>query len=79
MIDKWPNSSWKLDTNSNPHESDFLKLDISKAESRLSWKPVWELSQTLEKIVDWHRAWLNEEDMQAVCLAEIEEYMRDMQ
>ena len=78
MIAKWPNSSWKLDKNSNPHEADFLKLDISKAESKLNWRPVWELSQTLEKIIVWHQAWFNKEDMQAACLAEIEEYTRDM-
>ena len=78
MISKWPNSSWELDNNSNPHEAGFLKLDISKAKSKLGWSPVWELSQTLEKIVSWHQAWLNKDDMQAVCLTEIEEYTRDM-
>ena len=78
MILKWPDASWKLDQNSSPHEAGFLKLDISKAESRLGWKPVWELSYTLEKIIAWHKAWLNKEDMQATCLTEIEEYMKDM-
>ena len=78
MIAKWPNSSWELDSNSSPHEAGFLKLDIAKAESRLDWKPVWELSQTLEKITSWHQAWLKKEDMQAACLAEIKEYTRDM-
>ena len=78
MISKWPNSSWELDNNSNPHEAGFLKLDISKAKSKLGWSPVWELSQTLEKIVSWHQAWLNKDDMQAVCLTEIEEYMREI-
>jgi len=78
MISKWPNSSWELDQNSNPHEADFLKLDIVKAESKLGWQPVWELSHTLEKIIDWHRAWLDKEDIQVICLAEIEEYTRDM-
>ncbi len=78
MIAKWPNSSWEFDQNSNSHEADFLKLDIAKAESKLGWQPVWELSHTLEKIIDWHRAWLDKEDIQAICLAEIEEYTRDM-
>ena len=78
MIAKWPNSSWELDQNSNPHEAVFLKLDITKAESKLLWQPVWELSHTLEKIIDWHRAWLDKEDIQVICLAEIEEYTRDM-
>jgi CDP-glucose 4,6-dehydratase len=78
MISKWPGSSWELDNNSSPHEAGFLKLDISKAKSKLDWTPVWELSQALEKIVSWHQAWLNKEDIQVACLAEIEEYTRDM-
>jgi CDP-glucose 4,6-dehydratase len=78
MISKWPDASWKLDQNSSPHEAGFLQLDISKAESKLGWKPVWKLRHTLERIIDWHKAWLNKEDMQAVCLAEIKEYTRDM-
>jgi len=78
MTNKWPDSSWELDQNPNPHESDFLKLDISKAKSKLGWKTVWELSYALEKIIDWHKMWLDKEDMQAACLAEIEEYTKDM-
>jgi len=64
MTSRWPDSSWELDQNSNPHEASFLKLDISKAKSKLGWKPVWELSYTLEKIIDWHKAWLDKEDIQ---------------
>ena len=78
MISKWPNSRWELDKESNPHEAGFLKLDITKAESKLGWKPVWRLDYTLEKIINWHKAWINKENMQAMCLAEIEEYTNDM-
>jgi CDP-glucose 4,6-dehydratase len=78
MVSKWPNSSWELDKSSSPHEAGFLKLDISKAKSKLGWNPLWSLSDTLEKIVHWHQAWLNKEDMQVVCLAEIKEYTKDM-
>jgi len=78
MIGKWPNSSWELDSSSSPHEANFLQLDISKAESKLGWKPIWKLSYTLEKIIDWHQAWINKEDMQVACLSEIKEYMVDM-
>ena len=78
MIAKWPSSSWKLDTDSSHHEAGFLKLDISKAKSKLGWKPVWELNHTLDRIILWHKAWLNKEDMQAICLTEIKEYMKDM-
>jgi len=78
MTSKWLNSSWILDQNSNPHEAGFLKLDSSKAKSKLGWKPVWGLGYTLEKIISWHKAWLEGDDMQALCLAEIEKYTEDM-
>ncbi len=75
MMSKWPNSSWELDGNSNPHEAGFLKLNISKAESRLDWKPTWSLDQTLNHIVSWHRAWLSGEDVQVTSFNEITEFM----
>lgn len=78
MTQQWPDSSWELDRNSNPHEANFLKLNISKAKLRLAWEPIWSLDCTLRKIVDWHRAWLNKEDVKAVCLLEIRNYMEDM-
>jgi CDP-glucose 4,6-dehydratase len=78
MILQWPSSSWVLDQNASPHEADFLKLDISKAKSKLGWRPVWDLDSTLKKIISWHKAWLNEEDMKAICFREIDDYMQDM-
>ncbi|WP_019556963.1 CDP-glucose 4,6-dehydratase [Thiomicrorhabdus arctica] len=78
MVKKWPGTSWELDKDAHPHEAGYLKLDISKAKSRLNWQPTWPLDKTLEKIVQWHQAWLNKENMQSVCLQEINEYMRDI-
>ena len=78
MISEWPNSSWKIDSNSNLHEAGFLKLDISKAQSKLGWYPTWSLNCALEKIIKWHQLWINGEDMQVICFDEIDTYMRDM-
>ncbi|MEJ2406132.1 MAG: CDP-glucose 4,6-dehydratase [Candidatus Thiodiazotropha sp.] len=79
MVGLWGESaSWELDEDTHPHEAGFLKLDISKAKSRMHWTPTWHLQHTLERIVDWHRAWQNKKDMQAECLKEINEYMSDM-
>lgn len=78
MVEKWEGSNWRLDQNSHPHEAGFLKLDISKAKSKLNWFPVWHLDHTLEKIISWQQAWLSKADIQVTCLAEIDEYMRDM-
>ncbi|MDQ6990580.1 MAG: CDP-glucose 4,6-dehydratase [Mariprofundaceae bacterium] len=79
MVTQWGSgASWQLDEGSHPHEAGFLKLDISKAKARLEWKPTWHLEQTLERIVHWHQAWLDKQDMQSECLKEINQYMQDM-
>jgi len=79
MVKQWgKGASWELDEGSHPHEAGFLKLDISKAKARLGWQPTWHLNHTLERIIDWQQAWLQGNDMQAACLNEIKEYMRDM-
>ena len=79
MVSKWnTKASWQLDSETHPHEAGFLKLDISKAKLRLNWQPTWQLECALTKITQWHQAWLNKEDMQQICLREINEYSRDM-
>jgi len=79
MVEDWgQGASWQLDQDEHPHEANFLKLDISKARTRLHWSPTWDLETTLARIVNWHRAWLSGEDMQARCLEEIDAYMAAM-
>jgi CDP-glucose 4,6-dehydratase len=77
MASHWQNASWQLDEHIQPHEAHYLKLDSSKAKSRLGWQPTWRLAQTLEKIILWHQAWLAGENMKAVCLQEIASYMQE--
>ncbi|OEC59566.1 CDP-glucose 4,6-dehydratase [Pseudomonas sp. ENNP23] len=79
MVRNWGgNARWQLDESPQPHEARYLKLDISKARSRLGWSPSWTLETTLDRIVDWQRTWLQGGDMRAACIAEIDAYMADM-
>ncbi len=76
MVHFWGDGAhYEIDKSEQPHEANFLKLDCSKAASRLKWHPQWRLEQTLEQIIQWHRAWLQGEEMQTHCLREIKEYM----
>lgn len=48
---------WSVESSAEDlHEAHSLKLDCSKARSILGWRPVWSLSETLAKIVEWHKA-----------------------
>lgn len=79
MVNAWPGSKWEIDQSNHPHEAGYLKLDISKAKTKLNWHPTWELELSLQKIIEWHRAWLRRENMVDICLDEINNYLRDMQ
>jgi len=75
MVNAWGrDASWRLDTENNPHEAGFLKLDCSKANSRLKWTPKWDLEYTLESIVNWHQNWISGKNIQEQCLQEIKAY-----
>jgi CDP-glucose 4,6-dehydratase len=75
MASAWGDSaSWQQDGGEHPHEAHYLKLDISKARQRLGWQPRWSLDLALQRIVQWHRAWMNHEDVRALCLAQIQQY-----
>jgi CDP-glucose 4,6-dehydratase len=39
-----------------PHEAQYLRLDITKARTQLNWQPRWSLETALEKTVAWHIA-----------------------
>ena len=75
IVDNWgKGASWKLDNNSNPHEANFLKLDISKAAKKLQWEPRWNLDFTLKSIISWHKKWLSGKNIKEVCISEINRY-----
>lgn len=76
MTKEWGESAeWFLSEGEHPHEAHYLKLDCSKAKMRLDWQPVWDLTTTLNKIVNWQKAWINKEDMKQYTINEIKEYM----
>lgn len=76
MVKIWgEGAAWLLDGDEHPHEAHYLKLDCSKARMRLGWQPRWNLVETLERIVKWHKAWIAGEDMLIRTRNEISEYM----
>jgi CDP-glucose 4,6-dehydratase len=67
-------ASWVLDGGIHPHEAHYLKLDCSKAKTRLDWHPKWHLEDTLVAIIDWHRAYQGSKDMRELSLSQIQKY-----
>jgi CDP-glucose 4,6-dehydratase len=70
----WGDASYEIDTNPQPHEATYLKLDCSKAKSLLGWHPKWDISTALDKIVEWTKSYNRGEDMRKICEQQTEEY-----
>ena len=67
-------ASFEIDKMPQPHEANYLKLDCSKANAELNWFPKWDIQTTLKSIVDWNKAYLNNEDIREVTKRQIHQY-----
>ncbi|MBN6046137.1 CDP-glucose 4,6-dehydratase [Citrobacter sp. ku-bf4] len=77
MVKIWgEGAAWQLDGDEHPHEAHYLKLDCSKARMRLNWQPRWNLVETLNRIVKWHKSWTAGANMFELTRSEISDYMK---
>jgi CDP-glucose 4,6-dehydratase len=67
-------AAYCIDAGDHPHEAHFLKLDCSKAKAELGWRPRWDLTRTLESIVQWTKIYQLQGDLRGECLRQIELY-----
>ena len=75
LIKSWGDgASWVLDGNQHPHEAHYLKLDCTKAKSRLGWQPRWTLAEAINNICLWQKAYITGADMHAMCIHQIKQY-----
>ncbi len=65
---------WRRDGGSHPPEAMYLRLDSSKARTRIGWAPRWDLDQALASIVSWYKAYQAEADLREHSLRQIEEF-----
>ena len=75
FCERWGGTAFTYQQNGeHPYEADYLKLDISKARQRLHWSPRWSIDVAISRVVDWHKAWIDGQDMRAVCMKQISDY-----
>lgn len=67
-------AKWQVDTGEHPHEAHYLKLDISKARSRLDWHPALRLKDALALIIDWSKQHQAGANMRQLTLAQLQTY-----
>jgi CDP-glucose 4,6-dehydratase len=67
-------AQWQVDTGEHPHEAHYLKLDISKARSRLNWHPALRLQDALALIIDWSKQHTAGANMRQLTLSQLQAY-----
>lgn len=73
LAEQWPGElRASIDEGPHPHEARYLKLDSSRARSRLGWRPPVALDDALASIVEWYASLRGGADMRKVTLAQIE-------
>jgi len=72
----WGNgASFEIDTNPQPHEANYLKLDCSKVKNELGWFPKWDILTALKSIVDWNKAYINKRNVREITINQINDYL----
>jgi CDP-glucose 4,6-dehydratase len=71
----WVNGArWEKEEAVQPHETQSLKLDWSKAAARLGWRPELQLKEALAMTAIWYREKLRSQDMRVFTIAQIDRY-----
>jgi CDP-glucose 4,6-dehydratase len=75
LAESWgEDARWELEETQQPHEAQTLKLDWSKAQSRLGWRPSLQLEDALMMTAEWYKAKLQGQDMRMFTSAQIKHY-----
>ncbi|MEM8662784.1 MAG: CDP-glucose 4,6-dehydratase, partial [Pseudomonadota bacterium] len=72
----WPGATVEIaaDAHAAPHEAATLRLDSTKARTRLGWRPRWPFDEALTHTAAWYRAWHRGDDLPAFTRAQIEAF-----
>lgn len=71
-----PGAKWQTESSQPLHEAGLLKLDSSKAKTKLGWASRWSLETALNKTLEWHQAWRNKADMAEITSEQIQAYTK---
>lgn len=74
LIKNYGKGELKDSSDSNAvHEAKLLMLDITKAKTKLGWKPRMNMQQCMELVADWYKCYQTE-DVYQLCIEEIHQF-----
>ena len=75
LCEKWgKGASYNVTRTDGPHEAAFLKLDCTKTTVKIGWLPKWSVTQAVDAVVNWTKRYSHGDNIQTVCLDQLEQY-----
>lgn len=74
LFKKVPDIKWEVDKSTQPHEAKLLLLDSSKAKLKLGWLQKLPLEVAIDKTIEWHQAWKDNQLMAEFSISQINSY-----
>jgi CDP-glucose 4,6-dehydratase len=71
---RWLVERWGMPTMAGEREAreaPVLRVDSTKAQTRLEWRPTWDLAAALDGTIEWYRAVAAGADARALALTQI--------
>jgi CDP-glucose 4,6-dehydratase len=67
-------AAWQVESGQHPHEAYNLRLDTSKAQSLLAWKPKLNIETALDWVTQWYRGVNQGHSARELTLKQIQSY-----
>ena len=79
FTEKWPdNIKWDIENSTNLHETNFLRLNCDKSNSKLGWIPKLNLEQGIDWIIEWYKEYEQNHNMRVITEQQIDKFQELM-
>ncbi len=75
VIRQWGEGTMEIEPHATLPEKPVLKLDSSKAQAFLGWRPRWNTQEAIARAIKWYKVYVHGAVMDKVCQNQIEEYL----
>ncbi len=74
-IEKIGRGNYKIENNTDkPHEANYLRLNTDKVKHALGWKPVYSISEAVQKTMEWYAS----SDKREITHSQVAEYLEKL-
>lgn len=79
FLQRWldQHQGYTIEESLQKHEAQLLMLDCSKANYKLGWEPVWNVSKALDATASWYSDYYSGKSSLLLCTEQIMQYMND--